>query len=232
MIRLVCKMHTNVSNLEELHSTVNAGLLFLSKGKGQKSVTSAWFKETIRPYLNTALALVSVAQEGGNVHTPSGDQYHVSEYSFGSGFRKLVEYSKVYLNLNGRYIAEPILVSQLKPDAETGILTPSEVDAFNAFLSSVDGLNFSATKIDVMGTHLLSEVNVITQGKELIQVGPHSSLDDTLFAILANFKCGVNLSKYSVDVYDQASDVQLVQWLFGFSGLSRAVGGNNNVEQN
>lgn len=221
-------MNTNIANSEEFNSSVNAGLLFLSHGKGHKSLTSTWFKDNFPLYLNTVRALMSVAYEGGNVHTPSGDQYHVSEYSLGSGFRKLVEFSRVYLTLNGRHVSEPILVANVKPIEKVGILTPSEVDAFNSYLQNVDGLNFSATKVDVMGTHLLSEVNAIKFEDDMIQVGPHSSIDDVVFATVANFSCGVDFAKFGVPLYDQISQVQIVQWLFGFS--SGQVGGNKNVE--
>lgn len=221
-------MSTNIANLEEFNSTVNDGLLFLSHGKGQKSITSPWFKENLPLYLNTVRALMSVAYDGGNVHTVSGDQYHVSEYSLGAGFRKLVEFSKVYLTLNGRHVSKPILVADVKPDEKTGILTPSEVDAFNTYLQNVDGLNFSATKVDVMGTHLLAEVNTLMFKGSLIQVGPHSSLDDAIFAEVSNFSCGVDLTEFGVPSYDQTSKVEVVQWLFGFSSGHK--GGKENVE--
>lgn len=221
-------MNTNIANSEEFNNSVNAGLLFLSQGKGHKSLTSTWFKDNFPLYLNTVRALMSVAYEGGNVHTPSGDQYHVSEYSLGSGFRKLVEFSRVYLTLNGRHVSSPVLVADVKPIEKVGILTPSEVDAFNSYLRNVDGLNFSATKVDVMGTHLLSEVNAIKFGDDMIQVGPHSSIDDVIFATIANFSCGVDLKAFGVPLYDQISQVQIVQWLFGFS--SGQTGGNKNVE--
>lgn len=231
MIRMVCIMSTNLANSEEFNSSVNAGLLFLSHGKGQKSITSPWFKDNLPLFLNTVRALTSVAHEGGNVHTLNGDQYHVSEYSLGAGFRKLVEFSKVYLNLNGRHVSTPILEITAKPDEKLGILTPSQVDAFNAYLRNVDGLNFSATKVDVMGTHLFAEVNVLKCGDSMIQVGVHSSLDDVIFAEVAGFSCGVDFTNFGVPAYDQLSDVQLVQWLFGFSSGS-SVGGKENVETN
>lgn len=229
MIRLVCSMHTNIANTEEFNSSVSNGLLFLAHGKGHKSLTSPWFKENFPVYLNTVRALMSVAYDGENVQTASGDQYHVSEYSLGAGFRKLVEYSSVYLTPNGRYVTTPFLVANVKPDEKTGIMSPSQVNAFNSFLQNVDGLNFSTTKVDVMDAHLFSEVNAIEFKGSVYQVAAHSSLEDVIFASVANFSCGADLTSFGRLLYDQISEVQVVQWLFGCNAGSGS-GGKENVE--
>lgn len=208
-------VNSNELTQNTLETVVSNGLKFIAIGRGHKSLDSVWFKAQLSLYINTVCKLVECSYDGDHVTTSDGVHHHVSEYQLGSGFRALVEMSKIYLAGNGRFRSAPFLVSGIVSNPNLTILPPVEFNAVNEYLRSIDGVNFQVTNPDVSGVHLFSEISVVEQQGEFYQIGASPSVESAILAHVANYNTELDFALFGVKMYETFEPVEITRWLFG-----------------
>ena len=212
--------------VETITNDSHTALFRVAGGKAMRALESESFKIRLGNCINTVAAL-SVAFGTSDVVNVNGVQYRVGEYDLPYGLADLVEFSKIYFSDSARYDAEPYLTSTLIPDADKGLMSPDELNAFVSFLNGLDGVNIKIRKLDSRGVKTWNDLGVIFINGAHYVVNSQPLASDSYRACYLDYRGNnIPVNCFQSD-NTRLGEFEVQKWLIGLG-----VGGSKDVPDN